>query len=271
MKHIDRDRYDGMQERMDMHHKKRRDMEDYMMGGRGRPDPGQGHGYPRGHPHDYPPGHPLASGPAARRRPDGKPHPYPHEERGLSNISITIQNVKFTDKPNSAEYKQFKPTTFPLLLDEGNLGYTLSQHDYARICIQSLSATVYKPTFFSMRVKESSGAVQENIITPEQVEEHIENSKSDQEKAEEKRHHDGAHEHMRWMERELNMLINRANSIHRTFKTAKDEQGRFHLQMVQMRRTFSWFPFVQLLIMVVTAVINVKTWVAYLKKKGVIF
>jgi len=180
-------------------------------------------------------------------------------EKDSSNISITVNTIQ-----NNEDTRGQDQQVFQLEVQEGRFRYQLVKYDYARICVQSLTASVRKPTFFSLHVKEVD-AVHTDL---EDID--VKDGLTEEQRWDKKKITIRAMEHSNWLEHELVGLIARVNSVERTFITAKEVHADFYAHSVEMHGSFAWFAKTQLLILIVAGFLNFRTMIRFLKKKGFI-
>lgn len=190
-----------------------------------------------------------------------------------SNIFVIVDNVSepsysmpfLTDNAGDDHDQQRIYESFEIVQREGKIKYTLSHYDHVRICIKSMTASQWKPTFFAILVKEVD-EIMEMDMDMNVVEDH-----SEEKRQQEQMEIDKGREHLRWLERELHKMLGRVNSIERACHSSKETHGEFYSQSVEMHGRFKWFAAVQIVILLIMGFLNAKTILQSLRKKGVIY
>jgi len=161
------------------------------------------------------------------------------------------------------------PNSFELIQEHGKVRYTLTKHDYAIICIKSMTASQLKPTFISILIQEIDNVHINMNIDLDNI--HPEDGLTEEERRNKNIEIDEGRQHLRWLERELHKLLARVNSIERSYRSSKETHGEFYQQSADMHGHFKWYAIVQLGVLVLTGFLNARTIIATLKKKGFIY
>ena len=194
------------------------------------------------------------------------------DERSQSDIHMKPWTTTTTTNSNvnGNEYGiRGNPNSFELIQEHGKVRYTLTNHDAAIICIKSLNASQLKPTFISIIIKEIDNVHLKMDVDLDNV--HPSDGLTEEERRNRNVELDEGREHLKWLEREIHKLIARVNSIERSYRSSKETHGEFYQQSADMHGQFKWYAIVQLGVLVLTGVLNAKTIIATLKKKGFVY
>lgn len=209
----------------------------------------------------------------ARRWDDSHRHPRRRIDdihSDSSNLLVSIENVPeptFSMPMDDSSKRIYE--SFEIVQGQGKIKYTLSHYDHVCICVQSMTASQWKPTFFGILVKEVDEMHMDLLF--EEKEDKIGETNHDEEKRKEQMEIDNGREHLRWLERELHKLLSRVNSIERAYHTSKETHGEFYSQSVQMHGRFKWFAIIQIVVLLIMGFLNAKTMIQSLKKRGIIY
>lgn len=190
-----------------------------------------------------------------------------------SNIFIIIDNVPQPTHSIPSDYGGEEKgnggdriyESFEIVQGQGKIKYTLSNYDHVCICVKSMTASQWKPTFFGILVKEVDEVHMDLVLEEGEAANH------EEEKRKEQMEMDKGREHLRWLERELHKLLSRVNSIERAYHTSKEAHGEFYSQSVQMHGRFKWFAVTQIVVLSIMGFLNAKTMIQSLKKRGIIY
>lgn len=178
---------------------------------------------------------------------------------GISNLSILIEE---TDYDNEHHDAHTVPKNLQVTQEKGTFKYKLKHLDSAKICVQSLTATAYKPTFFSLRVKEMD---EEDVLESEQYDNDLKEQLNEYNKK-----NRGAMLHLEWVEKEMSRLIREVNKLAGHSQASKERNIQFHEASVKMKKALAFWKKIQILILVVFGAYNASNLIKHLKIKGII-
>ena len=172
-------------------------------------------------------------------------------------IGINEFHEKNKEKENVMTHATSKQT---LNQKKGSIHHSMVQHDAAKICVSSNGASTNKPTFISIRIRETF---------PEKEQEAI--PKNEKQSAQSEKDYKHIHSHMKYLERELFMMIQHADRIIDESRVIKLTHSRFHDAIVDLSKTLKWISIVQICIILLTASLYSRSVISHLKKLKIIY
>jgi hypothetical protein len=180
-------------------------------------------------------------------------------EGGTSNISILIEEVDYEHE--SDEHRKIHQNV-QITQEKGTYKYKLKFFDSAKICVQSLTASTHKPTFFSLLVKEMD---EEDVLESEQYDQAFKQQMNEYSKKNRE-----AFVHLEWIEKEMTRLIREVNKLTGHSHASKERNVQFHEASVKMKKALTFWKKIQILILIVFGAYNASNLIKHLKLKGVI-
>ena len=257
---------DQMRDQMQMHHERKREamelVHGYGRGDRDRDPRDRGDSRDRGYGGDRR----DKFNPHARKDNNSKDDKYKD-----TPIQVTIQNTseKKTQKKTNNNLPDMAPQSFLLTQNDGSIRYKLFHYDHAEICITSYVASRSDPTLFQFRIQELDDVAVDMNMNLEDVSPH--DGLTEEERAKNQQDVKGGQEHFKFLERELNKMISRVNSMERYCASSKRDEGEFHDDSVKFIERLRWFSMVQIGVMVLAAYANSKVVVEFLRRKGFLY
>jgi hypothetical protein len=139
----------------------------------------------------------------------------------------------------------------------GKVHFLTGQNDgTVEICVQSVLASIKNPARFALRV--SMAAAPEPETAPEASEEGKDGSKEGLAHAE-------ITSNLSRLDRDLQTLHNRVKACLNNADFNKDQEAAFHNQSVDMNRAATYWPLIQLMILIITGFTQANHIVRYLK------
>lgn len=181
-------------------------------------------------------------------------------EGGISNLSIVIEEILAENEPHKGRRVTH---SFQIREDKGTLKYKLKSLDSAKICIQSLTASAHKPTFFSLRVKEID---EEDISKMEKADEAYTKLLSEYNNRNRE-----ALLHLEWIEKEIKRTVNEVNKLMGHSKASKERNIKFHEASVSAKKDLAFWKKLQILILIIFGAFNMSSLIKHLKLKGIIY
>lgn len=181
-------------------------------------------------------------------------------EGGMSNLSILIEEILSENEPHKGRRVTH---SFQIRQDKGTLKYKLKTLDSAKICIQSLTASTYKPTFFSLRVKEVD---EEEDSRMEKLDETYRTQLNEYNKRNRE-----ALRHLEWIENEIKRTVSEVNKLIGHSKASKERNIIFHEASVSAKKSLAFWKKLQILILIIFGAFNISSLVKHLRTKGIIY
>ena len=178
---------------------------------------------------------------------------------GMSNLSILIEEVDYEEESRDTRRV---PQSYQITQEKGSFKYKLKHLDDVKICVQSLTASVHKPTFLSLRVKEID---EEDVLEAEHYDQALQEQLNEYNKK-----NRGAMLHLEWVEKEMSRLIREVNKLAGHSQSSKERNVKFHEASIKMRKALTFWKKVQILILIVFGAYNASNLIKHLKIKGII-
>lgn len=170
-----------------------------------------------------------------------------------TSISLAINEF---DEMNSETKKSPSITNHSLSQTVGSIRHKMQAYHAAKICVSSYGATIQKPIFISLRIRE----VYEKL--------EVEDKQKSAQSAKDKEMVDN---HMKYLERELYLMIQAANRMIDESTLAKQSHSRSYDNSAKLPRTLKWISIGQLLIILCTASFYSRCTIAYLRKHKILY
>lgn len=158
---------------------------------------------------------------------------------------LTISIYHESPQPGSPPTPAMK--TFDILESSGSLEYEIDDHGYIRICAQSIMASRINPRRVHLQLRELFPIFVDNA--PDQS---------------------AVLEHMSILEQQLRRLTMETESLLRMAEDAKAFEAEFHRESKNMNAAASWWPMVQVVILLGTGFTQANHMVRFFKRWYVI-
>ncbi len=181
-------------------------------------------------------------------------------ERSMQGM-VKENYLTITEVDDSYKEKGFNPNMRSgqrdvLVNSRGSIKYEMKTFNRARICIQRYSATPRTPFFISMIIRDVF-----ELPKPEKPKKNPEDEKV-------KKIVDN---HLKYVERELYMMLQLTDRLLDGSTQSKLSHSSLKDVLVQMHRKFKWFSILQIVITLVAGIFYLKSLMAFLKKRRIIY
>lgn len=191
------------------------------------------------------------------------------QKTGLSGALASRQRKTYTSDSAGNTVGQGRLRE-ELTTRQGKVQFMTGENDgTVDVCVQSIIANKNNPTRISLKIYQDNEADDSGREVDNGQGEGVKKADQSSDNEDTLEHHE-VKSHMTRLERDMRTLNNRVRAIQNNAEFNKDQEVAFHSQSVSMNRAATYWPIIQLLVVIITGFTQANHIVRYMKTRHIV-